>query len=113
MSTTLRVLEGTTSATINQKLAPIGPSTPSNSVTYEPAYTPVTGKPGQTVTIASLTFTDTDGKSATPTGVTYAKNPGGTGADSAAVANDGSITVPIPDIAEERRHDRCSGARDL
>ncbi|WP_141670055.1 Rib/alpha-like domain-containing protein [Actinobaculum suis] len=88
-------IEGSTSANISLRAAIIVPGNPTERAKYDPAYTPVTGKPGETVTVASPTFTDTDGTSANPTGVTYG-SPEGTKAPAGVTINpDGSITVVI------------------
>ena len=57
---------------------------------YEPAYKPVDGKVGEEATVAAPTFTDADGKPATPEKVTYEL---GEGAPTGAQVNaDGSVT---------------------
>ncbi|MDK7377315.1 Rib/alpha-like domain-containing protein, partial [Peptoniphilus harei] len=57
---------------------------------YEPAYKEVEGKVGEEATVAAPTFTDKDGKAATPENVTYEL---GEGAPEGAKVNaDGSVT---------------------
>ena len=58
---------------------------------YEPAYKPVDGKVGEAATVAAPTFTDADGKPATPENVTYALAEGYTGT-AKIDANTGGIT---------------------
>uniref|UniRef100_UPI0026EA88D2 Rib/alpha-like domain-containing protein n=1 Tax=Finegoldia magna TaxID=1260 RepID=UPI0026EA88D2 len=66
---------------------------------YEPKYKEVDGKVGEVATVAAPTFTDKEGKQATPQGeVTYEK---GEGAPAGAVVNaDGSVTY-TPKAGEE------------
>ena len=67
---------------------------------YEPAYKPVDGKVGEAATVAAPTFTDADGKPATPENVTYEL---GKDAPTGAQVNaDGSVTyTPVEADADK------------
>ncbi|WP_341828755.1 Rib/alpha-like domain-containing protein [Trueperella pyogenes] len=80
-----------TSATIEDTAEP---SVPSDADKYQPEYKSVTGKPGETVTVASPTFTDQGGKAASPKDVTFG-SPEGKSVSGATINSDGSIKVVI------------------